>query len=504
MEKKTITGIIALMTFALLGSIILQVYWIRNAVQIKEEQFDENVFAVLRKVAERVELGESESLAKLTDFILRNKSGKKPTEEDLFNAGLDFDQIERFDSLYEVSKGLFLIDTSGEDKLFNLNRRKNVMNTMLYNVLFSYKPLQERIVAEDLTSSLKKELKNAGFEDIKYSSGVFSNQLNAIVIKNGHYTIETKPIDPIRLQAFDFLQNTKYKIDLFSAQDLLSPGSFAIYFPNRAGYVWSSVWMTLLSSVVFTGIILFCFAYTITTILRQKKLGDIKNDFINNMTHEFKTPIATISLATDTILSPSILNNPDKVKRFVDIIKQENKRLNGQVEKVLQAAIVDKSTFQLKMEEINLHDIIDHAMNNFSLQIENREGTLNVDLQAENANIEGDLTHISNIVHNLLDNANKYSPNKPEVSIRTRNISSGIELQVEDKGIGLSTASRKLIFDKFYRVSTGNIHDVKGFGLGLSYVKTMVTAHKGTIEVKSELGKGSTFIVFLPYKVQFG
>jgi two-component system phosphate regulon sensor histidine kinase PhoR len=164
--------------------------------------------------------------------------------------------------------------------------------------------------------------------------------------------------------------------------------------------------MTLLSSVVFTGIILFCFAYTIMTILRQKKLGDIKNDFINNMTHEFKTPIATISLATDTILSPTILNNPDKVKRFANVIKQENKRLNGQVEKVLQAAIVDKSTFQLKMEEINLHDIIDHAINNFSLQIESREGTLNVDLQADNANFEGDLTHISNIVHNLLDNAN--------------------------------------------------------------------------------------------------
>ncbi|MFZ4542770.1 MAG: sensor histidine kinase, partial [Saprospiraceae bacterium] len=237
-------------------------------------------------------------------------------------------------------------------------------------------------------------------------------------------------------------------------------------------------------------------------IFRQKKFDQVKNDFINNMTHEFKTPLATISLAADSIGSPTILNNPDKVKRFIEIIKQENKRMNGQVEKVLQMAILDKDTFKLKINELDINEIIEHAMLNFALQVESRDGSIRTELKAERHIIEGDFTHVSNIIHNLLDNANKYSPDKPEITIKTRNISDGIEITVEDKGLGLSPASRKLIFDKFYRVPTGNVHDVKGFGLGLSYVKNMLTAHKGNIEVKSELGKGSSFIVFLPIQQQ--
>ena len=198
-------------------------------------------------------------------------------------------------------------------------------------------------------------------------------------------------------------------------------------------------------------------------------------------------------------LNPSILNNADKVKRFAEIIKQENKRMNGQVEKVLQAAIVDREEYKLKVVDIDLHEVIEQAVSNFAVQIESRDGLLSTTLEAKEHTIQGDLTHISNIINNLMDNANKYSPEKPEIMIKTRNISGGVEVSISDKGIGLSAASRKLIFDKFYRVPTGNLHDVKGFGLGLSYVKAMITAHKGTIEVKSELGKGSNFIVFLPF-----
>jgi two-component system phosphate regulon sensor histidine kinase PhoR len=272
-----------------------------------------------------------------------------------------------------------------------------------------------------------------------------------------------------------------------------------VYFPDRASFLWGPVLQTVLLSLLFIGITLFCFAYTIQTILRQKKLGEMKSDFINNMTHEFKTPIATISLATDSITNPMILGFPDKVKRFTEIIKQENKRMNNQVEKVLQMAQIDKQDYDLKLTNINIHDVIKQAVENIGLQVERKGGSVVADLAAENPNFQGDLTHISNIVNNLLDNANKYSPEKPEISVHTRNVMDGLEVIVSDKGMGMTKEAKKHIFDKFYRVHTGNLHDIKGFGLGLSYVKAMMTAHKGQVDVKSELGKGSSFVLTFPH-----
>jgi two-component system phosphate regulon sensor histidine kinase PhoR len=297
------------------------------------------------------------------------------------------------------------------------------------------------------------------------------------------------------------LYNSPYKVALFT-QDMESPGYLSLYFPNRTRLVLASVFLPLVLSVVFTGIILFCFWYTIQVIFRQKKLSEMKNDFINNMTHEFKTPIATISLAADSIGSPMIVSNPDKIKRFVDIIRQENRRMNSQVERVLQMAMIDKKDFQLRLDDLNLHEVIQQAVDNFSLQVERREGTLRTDLQAKRPVVEGDATHIASIIHNLLDNANKYSPEKPDITISTRDVPMGVEITVTDKGIGISKEARKHIFDKFYRVHTGNIHDVKGFGLGLSYVKAIMTAHKGLVDVKSEPGKGSSFSLTFPHRVE--
>ena len=226
----------------------------------------------------------------------------------------------------------------------------------------------------------------------------------------------------------------------------------------------------------------------------------MKTDFINNMTHEFKTPIATISLAADSITSPKVMSSSDKISRFAKIIKEENKRMNNQVEKVLQMARLDRQDFKIKVSPVDMHDVIRQAVGNTNLQIEKRNGQLKTHLEAERSEIEGDITHLSNIIHNLLDNANKYSPEEPDISIHTRNVKSGLEVIIKDKGMGMSKEARKHIFDKFYRVHTGNRHDVKGFGLGLSYVKAMVSAHHGSIEVLSELGKGSSFILTFPYK----
>jgi two-component system phosphate regulon sensor histidine kinase PhoR len=264
--------------------------------------------------------------------------------------------------------------------------------------------------------------------------------------------------------------------------------------------IFNSIWYNLGASLLFVGIILGCFVYTIYVILFQKKLSEMKTDFINNMTHEFKTPIATISLATDSIVSPKVSANPEKVKRFASIIKQENKRMNDQVEKVLQMAKLDKSKLNLNLSPVDLNDVITDAAVYISLQVEPRDGTVETDLQAEPAIVEGDLTHISSLINNLLDNANKYSPDAPKIMVSTRNVSKGVEVTVKDHGLGMSREARKNIFDRFYRVHTGDRHDVKGFGLGLSYVKTITEVHNGTINVKSELGKGSSFIVTFPYR----
>jgi len=219
------------------------------------------------------------------------------------------------------------------------------------------------------------------------------------------------------------------------------------------------------------------------------------------MTHEFKTPIATISLAADSITSPMISGNVSKVNRFASIIKQENKRMLLQVEKVLRIALMDKKDFELKLIEVDLHEAISRAIEHDNLKVKLKDGIIRSSLLAQNPVIVADHTHITNVIHNLLDNANKYSPEKPEIIVHTKNVGSGVEITISDKGIGLSKEARKHIFDRFYRVHTGNRHDVKGFGLGLSYVKTIVSAHQGHIEVKSVLGEGSDFILFFPHKI---
>jgi two-component system phosphate regulon sensor histidine kinase PhoR len=224
----------------------------------------------------------------------------------------------------------------------------------------------------------------------------------------------------------------------------------------------------------------------------------MKTDFINNMTHEFKTPIATISLAADSIASPKVITDEVKINRFVSIIQQENKRMLKQVEKVLQMAQIDKKDFDLRVAEVDLHELIRQAVEHLSLQVQQREGHIEMQLEASHPVVEGDQTHLSNVIHNLLDNANKYSAISPRIKISTFNINGGMEIIVEDKGIGMAKEDQKHIFDKFYRVHTGNLHDVKGFGLGLSYVKAITLAHQGTIEVKSELGQGSKFSLYLP------
>jgi len=232
--------------------------------------------------------------------------------------------------------------------------------------------------------------------------------------------------------------------------------------------------------------------------LKQKKLSEIKNDFISNMTHEFKTPISTISLASEMLGDSSISQTPEKQQRYLKMIRDENKRLSVLVESILQTSILDKGEFKLKLSEVDVHEIINAAINNTHLLIDQRNGIIHTSLKAQKHILKADRVHLTNIVFNLIDNAIKYTQEIPEITVTTYNTAEGIMIQVKDNGIGISRENQRKIFDKFYRVPTGNLHNVKGFGLGLSYVLAVVLKHKGTISVNSEPGKGSTFNVHFP------
>lgn len=264
--------------------------------------------------------------------------------------------------------------------------------------------------------------------------------------------------------------------------------------------VYKDLRPNIIMGILFTLVIVSAFSLTVHTMLRQKKLNVIKNDFINNMTHEFKTPIATISLAVDALKNPKVIGNPEKLTYFSSIIKEENQRMNRQVETILKSALMDRQEIQINKKPLHLHQIIEDVADNFVLRLQEKGGDMEIHLDAENDLIDGDEVHINNLVNNLLDNAVKYSKENvpPHISLSTSSNAKKFILRIEDNGIGMTRETVKRIFEKFYRAHTGNIHNVKGFGLGLSYVKTVIDAHDGNIRPESTLGKGSIFTIELP------
>ena len=459
------------MSAAVFGVLALQLSFINSSIRLNEEQFDRHVAAALKQVAAKLETVENIQLSRFANgYSIRQFSA-------------DSTGNVHFQQLTVASNDPSPMNRDASAVL----QQKNMEAAQLKQEMFST-PIEERINITYLDKFLKEELG----VNLPFSYGVWSHSAGNFVIYNNHYVVTDE-----NQVAFSYLKNSAYQGRLFPT-DINSPGALYVNFPTKTSVVWGRLWLTLLLSLLFVGVILACFAYTISVIFRQKKVSEMKNDFINNMTHEFKTPIATISLASDSITHPSVIGNADKIRRFVDIIRQENKRMNGQVEKVLQMAVIERGSMQLNFTTVDLNQIIEQAVANISLQVERKDGIVTAVLLAPKHEVEGDLNHISNIINNLLDNANKYSPEKPDITVSTRNISNGVEVTVADKGIGMTKEAKKRIFEKFYRVHTGNVHDVKGFGLGLAYVKTMMTAHKGAIDVRSELGKGSSFILFNP------
>lgn len=482
MKKNAIWAIVGLMAAALLGIIFLQTYWILNAIEIKTEQFDENVRTGLKLVAQELEEKEREEMNKLNTLLTVSEKVNIDSKSK-FNTKVDFSGL-----------GTKKEDISNAALVYQTYRQSKPMP----------KSLEERINPKALDAILKKQLKSRVETNYDYQVySTFKGERPRLIINNGNFAIDEGMTSEVTELAENVaeLSKSEYRQALYN-EDASSPGELVVFFPQKSREIWGAVWWPLIAASIFTAIVLFCFVYTIQVIFAQKKVSEMKTDFVNNMTHEFKTPIATISLAVDSITSPMILGKQDKVKRFANIIKQENKRMLAQVEKVLQMALLDKQDFKLNLDYVDMHGVINQAVTNSHLQAEKKGGFVTANLNANKSRVEGDLTHISNIIHNLLDNANKYSREVPEIIVSTRDVASGIEVTIKDNGIGLSKEARKNIFDKFYRVHTGDVHDVKGFGLGLAYVKTMMTAHKGQIDVKSELGKGSSFILTFPYQIR--
>ncbi|MEZ4988422.1 MAG: HAMP domain-containing sensor histidine kinase [Saprospiraceae bacterium] len=486
MNKRIIWLIIGVMSVALIGLVALQIGLILTSIRANEEAFDKNVQNTLSVVASRIEDASSKNdlLYIVNGYSVEYTDFNANTGQENGGMSIPMAAADTYDEESEklLTKQAATIEGVADITIDYVNR---------------HRPIEQRIDKKKLALFLAQELENNAIHT-EYEYGVYSEERQAYVIYQGEYMLDKATPTVLSDVNLQNLENSPYSVTLFEGQSGKASGKIKIFFPDKTNVLWSALLPTFIGTFLFAALILACFGYTVWVIFKQKRLSEMKTDFINNMTHEFKTPIATISLAADSIANPRISSDVSKVLRFANIIKQENKRMNNQVEKVLQMAQIDKGQSKLNLTSVDLHEIIHQAVENIGLQVELRQGTVTTALEAENPVVEGDMTHLSNVINNLLDNANKYSPETPHIKVETRSRPDGVEVTVSDKGMGMTREARKHIFDKFYRVHTGDLHDVKGFGLGLSYVKAIMDAHKGIIDVKSEPGKGSDFILFFP------
>jgi len=346
-------------------------------------------------------------------------------------------------------------------------------------------PLSKMISKDLLDTLIKKELLNRNIT-LPYDFWVSLAQKDSLV-----YIKASNTNSP------EFLSKNTYKVTLtnFITRD---PGMLFVSFPNRNSLIIGNMWATMMSSAGLLLVLIFIFAYTIYAIIRQKKISEMKTDFINNMTHEFKTPVATIMIASEALKDPEIVEDKSRISRLAGIIYDENVRLGNHIERVLSIARLEKKELKLERSDVNINELIVAVADSMDLQLQRKNAVISLHLNADPAVVSGDELHLSNVIYNLIDNANKYSTAEPRISVSTRNTSKHLYIDVADEGIGMTKEQTKRIFDQFYRVPTGNLHDVKGFGLGLNYVQDIITQMDGSIKVSSEKDKGTTFEIKLP------
>lgn len=387
-----------------------------------------------------------------------------------------------------ISRNVLPNRSNSQEKLLKIASasQTDLLKDVFKDLLFSKRPVEQRVNRIMLDSLLKRSLQERGI-GIAYEFAIQNNIHQNIIFSTASY----RP---------DSVDSGLFKASLFPNELNTMPSQMLVYFPQRQAFILRNMGFTLISSALLLLVILGCFYVAVATILKQKKLSDVKNDFINNMTHEFKTPISTISLAVGMAREQvETQEPPQKMKRYLGIIQDEVQRLGGHVEKVLQMALLDRGEIKLRPTTLNIHDVIEKVLNNLSVQLEQRQGEVELSFEAEREMVQADELHLTNILTNLIDNANKYSLDAPpHITVSTESDASLVYIRVTDHGLGMTKEQQTKIFEPFYRVPTGNIHDVKGFGLGLSYVKKMAEAHGGSIDVKSRPGEGSTFTVQLP------
>ncbi|MDE3125025.1 MAG: HAMP domain-containing histidine kinase [Bacteroidota bacterium] len=436
--KKTFPLIVVLISLSLFGLFLLQASWLKNLLAVRQEQLQRNVKEACINVAV--------DLSKSMHYTPSLRFPKRPG----FRIANDF---------------LSLIKPPA---------------------------ISDRFSQHDVDYKLRSAFHKANIKDLNFEFAITNNN-DEIEMKSPGFEKEF----------WDTLHNRRIFVPIVpeTGSDLEGIGPYEnliIIVPDFQKQVWDSLKWIIAGAALFMLVIIAAFFVTLRTLLNQKKLSEIKSDFINNMTHEFKTPLATISLAVDAIRNEKVQSDKEKLNYFSGIIKEENKRMNKHVETILQAAITEKQELQLKKVQIHVHELIRKIIENYQLQLKEKDAKVLLQLNAKNDLLVADEVHFSNLLSNLIDNAIKYSQEQLEIKITTHNTSKYLFIMIEDNGIGMSKETIKRVFEKFYRAHTGNVHNVKGFGLGMSYVKTVIDAHKGKIKVDSTLGKGTTFTIEMP------
>lgn len=554
MTKRKVNILITLMAVAMIGIIVLQVVWLNNAMQVRNELFDRSVNEALSQTSKKLEtmsdvffvqdimrpgIGMGKGMGRIMHqrtpmgfrfspdvvrsrndsvtmqfhynlpannatgnqiHVITSESGDS-TNRDVLVEVVQMDSVinqweERIEHNITIMLDNSLKNIDGDSAVMiekrdmvrrfgnRADRLKNVAGKMIYESWVM--DMEHTPDTVTIRQVLSEELQNRAVP-IPFEIGVFNSK---------DKLFKSDQADSIQLV------NTQYTTDLNPGEIFDRGEKLAVYFPSRQSFILKTLIGPASLSLLFCAFIMAVFGLSIFYILNQKKISEMKSDFINNMTHEFKTPLATISVATDTIVNPKVIGDGERVRHFADVIKKENQRMNQQVESILQIARLDKKDFELNFKVVNIHEIIEKSVQINSFQVENRGGNIELELNALNPAVTTDPVQVLSVLNNLLDNANKYSTNAPEIKVKTRNSDRGVWIAVTDRGIGMSKQVQQKIFEKFYRETSGNIHNVKGFGLGLSYSKAIIDANKGEIRVKSEVGKGSTFEVFIPFAIQ--
>jgi two-component system phosphate regulon sensor histidine kinase PhoR len=520
MGKKLFVLLVILMSLSLIGIIFVQSFFINNSLENEEKNFTLSVKRALSFVSRDIEQTELRNYyVMIQPLIAQGKEPDSTVMQQLYVTAPDDinDKTiihrntilqERFkvpSTFFEIDADSITISNLTNERITEIYSNNSLdgnrdikpqktlveysslpeLSKQLYEDTFKTLlkemniPIYKRVSILQVETFLKRELKDEGV-NLNFEFAIYDDDLAT------------------KVQTQNFEKENAFGIPVFL--DNNNEGAYRLWvdFPDRKKYLLSSILWMIVLSILFTSIIIIAYSSAIYQLIKQRQISQIKTDFINNMTHEFKTPIATINLALDSIKNPKIINDQEKVMRYLEMIKEENKRMHAQVENVLRISKLEKNELNISKERLKLHDIIEDALMHVELIVEDSKGYVNTHLDDLKSSILANDTHFTNVIVNILDNAVKYSDEAPKIDVYTENVGNGIILKIVDQGNGMTKQVTKRVFEKFYREHTGNVHNVKGHGLGLAYVKRIVEDHQGYISVESEKGKGSTFIIKLP------